>query len=153
KAKLDTSGALSLYGRAVVAGREAILIKSRTYMNLSGDAVKEALDSNSLPSESIIVAHDDCDLPLGRIRIRKGGGSGGHRGVASVIERLGTNAFPRVRLGIGRPAEGELHGYVLSPFDPDEEGALDDMLKRATAAVEAIIKDGVGCAMNRFNAF
>ncbi len=145
-------GGRGLSGQARIAGRDVVLLKPMTYMNLSGLAVAEVLDKHPLPPESIIAAFDDCDLPLGKVRIRKGGGSGGHRGLASLIERIGTREFPRIRLGVGRPVEGDIVDYVLSPFAKDELPAIEEMLGRAQEALESIITCGIEQAMNRFNA-
>lgn len=142
----------TLWGKGEVYGKEAIIIKPQTFMNLSGDAVQRVVSSNSVPLESIITAYDDLDLPLGKIRLRKGGGSGGHRGIASMIERLGSSAFPRLRLGIGRPADGDIVEYVLSPFAPGEWDMVEEMIDKAVSSVEVFVKEGIEPAMNRFNA-
>ncbi len=140
------------WGTGSIGGAEAALAKPGTYMNLSGKAVCALRDALSMPVESIVVAHDDCDLPLGRLRIRRGGGSGGHRGVESIIAGLGTNGFPRLRLGIGRPDGQETDEFVLGRFRPEERGQVEDMLDRAASAIEAMLTEGVASAMNRFNA-
>jgi len=95
---------------------------------------------------------DDVALPLGRIRIRPSGSDGGHNGLESIIQCLGTQAFPRVRVGIGSPPPGQMVEYVLSRFSPQEQPIIDEALQRAADAVEAIIAEGVQAAMNRFNA-
>ncbi|MDO8426131.1 MAG: aminoacyl-tRNA hydrolase [Deltaproteobacteria bacterium] len=141
----------SLMGRGVIAGAEAVLLKPQTFMNLSGQAVKEAADAFSAEPSSIIAAYDDCDLPLGKIRLRRGGGSGGHKGAAAIIERIGTGEFKRVRLGIGRPPDGDTVEYVLTPFSPEEKEALEAMLDKGVEAIEAVIAEGIDMAMNRFN--
>ncbi|MBI5236776.1 MAG: aminoacyl-tRNA hydrolase [Deltaproteobacteria bacterium] len=143
----------SYLGRAVVSGFDVAVAKPRTYMNLSGRAVVEAQRTLAVPVENIIAAYDDCDLPLGRIRIKEDGGSGGHKGIASIVNALEDSGFLRIRLGIGRPVserEG-LKDYVLEPFNDDEADAVDAMLKNGVAAIETIIKDGAATAMNRFN--
>lgn len=140
-----------LRGMGRIAGEEVALLKPLTYMNRSGQAVSEFLQLHPVGPENIIVAFDDCDLPLGKIRIRGGGGSGGHNGLASVIEALGTKDIPRIRLGIGRPHDGDVVDFVLSPFHPDEQPALEGMLGRARDAVESIITCGMAQAMNRHN--
>lgn len=142
----------ALWGRGRVFGQEAVVIKPLTYMNLSGRAVREFRDAYSVDTESIIVAYDDCDLPFGRLRIRKNGGSGGHRGINSIIEHLGSQNFPRIRLGIGRPLEGDIVDYVLSPFSEEETATLDDMLQRGVSSIEAMVSRGLDYAMNSFNA-
>lgn len=144
----------SFWAKARVAGLEALLVKPQTFMNLSGEAVFELKETFSVEVESIVVAHDDCDLPFGRLRLKKNGGSGGHRGIDSVIHCLGSRDFRRVRLGIGRPAptsSQDTVSYVLSPFGPDETHGLDEMLKRGVASIEVIAAEGIDAAMNRFN--
>lgn len=145
-------GGRSLYAQTEIAGQDVIIVKPQTYMNLSGDSVIEFVRAHGIEASKVIAAYDDCDLPLGRVRVRPGGGSGGHRGVKSLAERLGTNEFPRVRLGIGRPPQGvEVADYVLSPFRKDEMEALEEILAKGLSSVEAIIENGVEFAMNRFN--
>lgn len=145
-------GGKGLWGEGRIAGEDVILLKPMTYMNLSGLAVAEVLARQPLSPESIIAAFDDCDLPLGKVRIRKGGGSGGHRGLASLIENIGTREFPRIRLGVGRPPAGDIVDYVLSPFGPGERHTVEEMLERAKEALDSIITSGIEQAMNRFNA-
>lgn len=130
------------------------LLEPLTYMNLSGRSVLEAVRELELEdlSRDLVVVLDDVDLPFGRLRIRPGGGAGGHRGLADVIERLRRNDFPRLRFGIGRPPPGvETADYVLEPFPFDEQAALGACLERATDALEAILWRGVESAMNAYN--
>lgn len=141
----------SVYGEGMISGNTVVIVKPQTYMNRSGDALRELIARGIIEASGVIAAYDDCDLPLGRLRIRKNGGSGGHRGVASIIEALGTKEFPRIRLGIGRPA-GDTADYVLSPFSPEEEAPVREMLAKAQEALAAIITEGLDAAMNRFNA-
>ena len=142
----------SLYGQARVAGRTLHLLKPQTYMNRSGVAVRAALLGLRLDLTQLWVAYDDVDLPLGALRLRTRGSSGGHRGVASIIEALGSEVFGRVRLGIGRPPRGvETADYVLAPFSPQEEPIVADLVERAAAAVETLLREGAAAAMNRFN--
>lgn len=148
--KFDKKGK-GVWGKGRIAGQDVLLLKPQTFMNLSGEAVAEARAFYKVPEGSIIVAYDDCDLPVGKIRVRKDGGSGGHRGVNSIISCLGTKDFPRIRLGVGRPAFGDIVGYVLSPFSKDEQAAVEEMLRRATEAVELLMSSGIDQAMNRFN--
>jgi PTH1 family peptidyl-tRNA hydrolase len=123
------------------------LVQPQTYMNRSA----EALDVR-WPGDTVIVAYDDLDLPVGQLRVRAGGGTGGHRGIASLVERLGSE-FLRVRVGIGRPPEGvSSPDYVLAPVTPSERPRLEAAVARAGDAVECILTDGVAVAMNRFNA-
>lgn len=141
----------ALCAEGLLAGKDVLLVKPQTFMNLSGEALAGLSLRHRVGAESIVVAYDECDLPLGRIRIRKGGGSGGHKGVGSIITVLGSADFQRVRLGIGRPPFGDVADYVLSPFEPQEAEPLALMLKRGADAVETIITRGIDCAMNSFN--
>ncbi len=121
-------------------------------MNLSGRAVAAALHAHHLPLDRLIVVHDDLDVSVGRIKVKRGGGAAGHKGVSSVIQELGSNGFCRVRCGIGRPQAGEdVVDYVLSPFLPEEREILEEMVERAADAVGEIVEHGVDAAMNRFN--
>lgn len=141
-----------LFAEARVDGRRLFLLKPLTYMNLSGAAVREALRGLGLGPGDLWVAHDDVDLPTGRLRIRARGSSGGHRGVASVIEALATGDFGRFRLGVGRPPAGvDTADYVLAPIDAGERPLIEDLLDRAAAAVEVLCREGPEAAMNRFN--
>lgn len=140
-----------LWGKGRYAGEDVVLLKPQTFMNLSGEAVSEVRAFYKIPAASMIVAYDDCDLPLGRLRVRKDGGSGGHRGVNSIISSLGSRDFPRIRLGVGRPPHNDTAGYVLSPFAKEELVALDEMLHRAAESVELLITGGIDQAMNKFN--
>lgn len=139
-------------------GREAEalgvrLLEPLTYMNLSGVAVREAARRRGVSPEEILVVCDDLDLPLGRLRLRAAGGAGGHRGLASLIQELGSREFPRLRLGIGRPAPWEdPAAYVLSGFPLRERPAVERMLDAACEAVEMAVREGVAAAMNRVNA-
>jgi len=154
--RLDARG-MKLQSKAIVIGalyegRKLILAKPQTYMNLSGGAVQGLLHFYKIPPESLIVAHDDLDLPLGTIRIRPGGGAGGQRGMASTIERLGTQDFPRLRLGIGRPpGRMDAAAYVLQNFSRDDLLIVSETLDRAADAVLTFVTDGLDKAMNKYN--
>ncbi len=148
--KLDKKGK-GVWGKGRIAGQEVVLLKPQTFMNLSGEAVQEVRAFYKVQTGSMIVAYDDCDLPLGKLRIRKDGGSGGHRGVNSIITALGSKDFPRIRLGVGRPPHGDTANYVLSPFTKDEQPALDEMLCRGKESVDVFITGGIDQAMNMFN--
>jgi len=149
--RCDNAGGRSLWGRGLVAGREVLLVKPMTFVNLSGEALQDFVSEFSISTGSLIVAHDDCDLPPGRIKIKPGGGSGGHNGVASIIACLGTTEFARIRLGIGRPSGEGLTDFVLAPFLPEELDAVDEMLERAVSSIEVLAMDGIAAAMNKFN--
>jgi PTH1 family peptidyl-tRNA hydrolase len=143
-------------GVSVTAGeKEFRLIKPLTYMNASGEAVREALLRYQLPVSSVMVVVDDFQLPLGTLRLRTSGSGGGHNGLASIIGGLGTDEFCRLRLGIG-PAGGALPAegwkdFVLSPFHAEEREAVRTMVVRAADAVEAVISTGIDRAMNVYN--
>ncbi|MCC7118794.1 MAG: aminoacyl-tRNA hydrolase [Anaerolineales bacterium] len=132
--------------------RTVILAKPQTYMNLSGQSVQGLLHFYKVPIENLLVAHDDLDLPFGTLRIRPGGGPGGQRGMASTIEKLGTQEFPRLRLGIGRPpGRMDPKDYVLQDFSKDETKALPEVLDRAADATIEFMLKGLNAAMNKFN--
>jgi PTH1 family peptidyl-tRNA hydrolase len=137
-------------GRVEEAG--VALVKPQTYMNLSGEAVGAVARFFKVPPERTLVIFDDLDLPLGTLRLREQGGAGGHRGMASVIAHLGTRDFPRMRIGIGRPA-GQMppEAYVLQDFSADEKGLMEQTYERAVDAVRVTLREGFQMAMNRFN--
>ena len=129
-----------------------LLVKPQTFMNLSGASVREAAKFFKTPSTDIIVIHDDLDLPAGRLRIRERGGSGGHRGIESILTQLGTDEFVRVRFGVGRPpAEWNSADYVLGRFAAEEKSMIRESIEKAADAVESILKEGSAPAMNRYN--
>jgi len=140
------------YGLGMIADVPVLLAKPMTYMNRSGEAARALLQRYPIDTSHLLVVVDDVALPLGRIRIRPSGSDGGHNGLESIIQCLGTQAFPRVRVGIGSPPPGQMVEYVLSRFSPQEQPIIDEALQRAADAVEAIIAEGVQAAMNRFNA-
>jgi len=134
-------------------GKESILLaKPQTFMNRSGQALRELIQWTELPPDRLLVVHDDLDLPLGLLRIRVGGGAGGHNGIRSAVECLGTEGFLRLKGGIGRPEDSrEIVDFVLSPFTSGEQEVLPALLGRAVDAVESIIVEGPSKAMNRFH--
>ncbi len=154
--RLDARG-MKLQSKAIVMSalhqeRKLLLAKPQTYMNLSGQSVQGLLHFYKIPTENLIVAHDDLDLPLGTIRIRASGGPGGQRGMASTIEQLGTKDFPRLRLGIGRPpGRMDPKDYVLQGFSKDDMQLLPGVLDRATDAIFEFVLRGLNTAMNKFN--
>ncbi len=135
-----------------IGSRRVILAKPQTFMNLSGKAVHRLSQTHEIRPEYILVVYDDLDLPLGRLRLRPEGGSGGHKGMRSIIELLGTQAFPRLRVGIGRPP-GRLDPaeYVLQPFDEQQKSLVAEAVARAVGAVECWLAEGIVAAMDRFN--
>lgn len=135
-----------------VSDLEILLVKPQVFMNRSGQTAA-ALRRRGVAPEEMLVVVDDVDLPPGRIRIRARGGAGGHNGLKSVIGELGSDAFPRVRIGVGsRPQDGVLSDHVLGPFSPEERVAVDAALARAMEAIRCAVSDGVEAAMNRYNA-
>lgn len=140
--------------KAAVGGEQVLLVEPLTYMNLSGQVVAPLLGYYKVEPAGLVVVSDDADLDLGRIRVRGAGGSGGHRGLQSIIQLTGTEAFPRVRVGIGRRGEpgDDLVGHVLKPVTGDDRAVLQESVRRAADAVAAILGQGVERAMNLFNA-
>ncbi len=134
-----------------IAALRVLLVKPRTYMNLSGQAVSRLARFYKIAPQDILVIYDDLDLPLGVIRLRPEGGSGGHKGMKSIIESLGSQAFPRLRMGIGRPPDEDVVDYVLSDFTLDEEIAIENACEKAVAAVECFLTKGIAAAMNEYN--
>lgn len=154
--KLGTS--LSrMQSRALIAqvndgDHKILLAKPVTFMNLSGQAIAALMRFYKIPNQRLMVIHDDIDLPLGTLRIRPGGGSAGQKGIASTIERLGSEDFPRMRIGIGRPPGQKVAAdYVLQPFSRDEQETLEFVLDRACDAALTFIRSGLDTAMNRYN--
>lgn len=142
----------SLVTDARYQGRRVLLAKPQTYMNESGVAVGALVKFYKIPLSNILVAHDDVDLPFGTLRLRPGGGSAGQKGVASIQNRLATQDFPRLRLGVGRPPGSKLAAaYVLQNFSRDEEEFLPPLLDRAAEAALTYIVDGLEIAMTRYN--
>lgn len=137
--------------RGSIEGEKVILLEPLTFMNLSGNAVAEVLRNTQVEPENIIVIHDDIDLPTGALRIRTGGSSGGHRGVESVLQRLGSREFQRVRIGVGRDESRDVKDFVLSCFHPDEREAVNKAIDDACDAVQLMMRSGAEVAMNRYN--
>ena len=133
-------------------GESLVLAKPFTFMNLSGEAVKKLRRHFKLAPERIVIVHDDIDLAAGLIRVRAGGSAGGHLGVQSIMENLGTDGFPRVKVGVGRPPAGQdAADYVLRKVESEGMEKLEEAVLRAADAVEAVVLEGVTAAMNRFN--
>jgi PTH1 family peptidyl-tRNA hydrolase len=142
----------ALIGDGTISGKRIMLAKPQTYMNLSGNSVCRLLRFYKIEIEDLIVIHDDLDLPFDTVRIKKGGGHGGNKGVMSIMSQLGSPDFIRVRIGIGKPLRKEMtEDHVLGRFFSEEMQNLPDVLVRAADAVEAIIKSGLAAAMNQFN--
>lgn len=136
--------------RITVAGAPVLLVKSRTYMNLSGGPVAEVVKYHNATAAELIVVQDDIDLPVGRLRIRKGGSAGGHNGIRNVAERLGTQAFARLKLGVGKD-RNDVVGHVLGKFAPEQRKLMDRVVAEAVKAAVLIVKEGPDRAMNAYN--
>ncbi len=151
--KIDKAKFQGLYGQVNFEGRKLYLLKPQTFMNLSGRAVLQMSAYFNIPPERIIVLFDDISLEPGRIRIRPDGSAGGHNGIKSIIAELGSQAFPRVKIGVGgKPhKDADLADWVLSGFSTDEEKALSVSLQNAADSALCIVKDGIYEASNRFN--
>lgn len=135
-----------------IAGRRVVLVKPQTFMNESGRAVVALARFYRVPPEQMLVVYDDLDLPLGTVRLRPEGGSGGHKGMRSIIEHLGGQNFPRLRIGIGRPpGQMDPAAYVLQGFSAEEQPLVEEALERAVAAIETWLREGVVMAMSRHN--
>jgi PTH1 family peptidyl-tRNA hydrolase len=143
-----------LWTRGDLGGTSAVLLKPQTYMNASGDSVQPAAAFFKVAAKDILVVHDELDLPWGDVRLKFGGGHAGNNGIRSMIERLGTPDFARVRVGIGKPPpgfKGQMADWVLSNLDPVERAELPDIVAAALAAVKSVAVDGLSVAMNRLN--
>jgi PTH1 family peptidyl-tRNA hydrolase len=151
--QLSRRGLHSLYGRGKIGDEEVVLAKPQTYMNLSGEAVTRLLHFFKILPEDLIILHDDLDLPPGKVRIRRRGGHGGHRGVKSIIERLGREDFLRVKIGIGRPThlEEDPTDFVLDPLSKAEKEAFGQQIEKNVEVVELLLRVGPEAAMNRFH--
>jgi peptidyl-tRNA hydrolase, PTH1 family len=142
----------ALVGEGALENEKVVLAKPRTYMNRSGESVEALGREYGIGPEDLIVINDDLDLPFGRIRIRRGGSAGGHRGLVSIIEKSAGAQFYRVRIGIGRPPQGmEPAEYVLEPFNSHEIEGLSEVVARAAESVSCLVQDGIERAMASYN--
>ena len=141
-----------LMARVTIAGQPVMLVKPQTFMNLSGESVAPVVKYHNATPADLVVVHDDIDLALGRLRIRKGGSCGGHNGVRNIIERLGTQDFTRVKIGVGKD-KSDVIGFVLGKFHPEARKLADLSVAAAAKAVAAVVENGPDAAMNAFNAF
>ena len=155
---LDKKQGKARTGTGRIGGETVVLARPQTFMNLSGESVSLLMQKFRVDFGDLLVVHDDLDLPLGRIRLRRGGGSGGHKGIESIIACLGSRDFPRLRVGIGRPnetgfgsSEEDVISYVLADFTPEEEKEIDKVIPRVSEAILCFLTDGLAVAMNRFN--
>ena len=141
----------SLVGEGYLADQKVLLVKPQTYMNLSGEAVREIMNYYRAEPEKIILIYDDVDIETGRIRIRKKGGAGTHNGMKSVVAAMGTEEFPRIRIGIGGDIKMHLMDFVTGGMNKKEKEILKEAVRTAAEAAECIIEKGIDAAMNRYN--
>ena len=145
-------------GIGEVRGEKLLLAKPGTFVNLSGNSVAGLVHKHNIPLSDLLVIYDDLDLPLGKIRLRQSGSSGGHKGMNSIISALGSEDFSRIRVGIGRPqpekqsmSEDAVVSYVLSDFSPEEEAIIKPVIAGVSEAIDCFLTQGIKAAMNRFN--
>lgn len=141
----------SLVGEGRIAGEKVLLVKPQTYMNLSGEAVRAALDFYKEDSQNLIVIYDDLDIPTGTMRIRKKGSPGTHNGMRNIKQHIQTDDFPRIRIGIGSERKGDLIDYVIGSISKNEQMLLDEALNKAAEGAAAIVEKGIEKAMNEYN--
>lgn len=141
-----------IFGEGLINGKKVILLKPTTYMNLSGESIREVINFYKISNEEVIVIYDDISLEVGRLRIREKGSHGGHNGIKSIIANLGTDVFPRVKIGVGAP-KGNLVSHVLGKFNEEEINILRKTLIASEEAVSEMLKNDVKDAMNKFNGF
>ena len=142
----------ALTGEVTLGGQRVLVVKPQTYMNLSGEAVKLAGGFYKIPPERILVLYDDVSLPLGKLRIRASGSAGGHNGIKNIIAHLGTDAFPRIKVGVGAPAQPDgMVDWVIGSFTASERKVVDAAIDKALDAAECLIAHGVSEAQNRYN--
>ena len=156
--RLDKKQGQARIGSGDVAGSKMVLAKPQTYMNLSGQSVSRLVRKLSINLDDLLVIHDDLDLPLGKIRIRRGGSSGGHKGIGSIITELGSQDFLRLRVGISHPVEdaGEISefdiiAYVLNDFTLEEKQVITQVVPRVSEAILCLLTEGLVAAMNKYN--
>lgn len=140
-----------LFGTGIIQGKKVMLLKPQTYMNLSGESIREVVDFYQI-EDNIIVIYDDIDTEKGCIRIRKKGGPGSHNGMKSIVENLQTTDFPRIRVGIGQPEyKNDIINYVIGKIPEEEQEILRQGVRKAAEAVEEVLKNGIDIAMNKYN--
>ncbi len=141
----------ALWGKGTIDGKNILLAKPQTFMNLSGTATRQLQSFFKTDISNLIVIHDDLDLPFGSVRLKAGGGTAGHKGLASIESNLGTSGFMRVRLGIGKPVDkSRIEGYVLEPFGKEEKNVLPEVLGRAADASAEIVLNGLQQAVSKY---
>ena len=143
----------ALVGKGIINGQKVILAKPQTYMNLSGESVRELVDYYKVDEETeLVIIYDDISLDVGQLRIRKKGSAGGHNGIKSIIQHLGTDVFPRIKMGVGEKPKGyDLADYVLGHFKKEERIIMDESIITASKAIELMVIDEIGEAMNQYN--
>jgi len=141
-----------LMAKANFAGQGVLLVKPQTFMNLSGDSVAPVVKYHNAMAADLLVIHDDIDIAVGKLRIRKSGSCGGHNGIRNIIERLGTQAFARIKIGVGKDRT-DVIGHVLGKFDPETRKVMDIVVAEAAKAAESVLRDGPDRAMNAYNGF
>lgn len=149
--KVDKIKFKALVGDGRIAGQKVLLVKPQTYMNLSGESVREVANFYKVEPDEIIVIYDDLDLPLGNLRIRKSGSAGTHNGMKSVVYQLKSDQFPRVRIGIGQNGDKDIIDFVIGGFRKEEVPILKDTVDKAVMAIESMIGETVDIAMNKYN--
>jgi len=158
--RFDKKQGKARVGTGEVAGSKVVLARPQTYMNRSGEPVGYLIKRFGINFNDLLVIHDDLDLPLGKIRIRQGGGSGGHKGIESIVACLGSQDFLRLRVGIGRPtatedsieiSDADIIAYVLSDFTPDQKQIITTVIPRVSEAIYCLLTEGLTAAMNKYN--
>lgn len=150
--KLNKIKHKALVGEGFISGQKVLLVKPQTYMNLSGNSVREILEYYKISPENLIVIYDDIDIPSGSLRVRKKGSGGTHNGMKSIIDDIQSEQFPRIRIGIGKETRMDLKDYVLGGFGKDEKKRMEDAVLRAGKAATCIIDKGIEIAMGEYNA-
>lgn len=149
---LDFKKHKAVCGKGMIEGEKVILAQPQTYMNLSGESVRELMDFYKTSNNEIIIIYDDISLDVGQLRLRGKGSAGGHNGIKSIIQHLGTDEFPRIKFGVGdKPKGWDLADYVLGRFPEDDQPFVRDAIKKSSEAVKTILKDGMETAMNVYN--
>ncbi len=149
---VDTKKHKALIGKGIIGGEKVILAMPMTYMNLSGESVRELVDYYKCGNDDIIVIYDDISLDVGRIRLRKKGSAGGHNGIKNIISHLGTDEFDRIKVGIGeKPKNTDLADYVLGRFSKAEQPVIRESVSTAARAVYTALTEGMDAAMNKYN--
>ncbi len=149
---MDIKKHKAICGKGVIAGQKVVLVKPQTYMNLSGESIREVVDFYKVDIENVLVVFDDISLDVGKLRLRPKGSAGGHNGIKSIISHLGTDQFKRIKFGVGdKPRGYDLADWVLGRFPKDQADAVEEGLENACKAVETIILEGIESGMNKYN--